>query len=274
MGNDNHKPNNKGSVPVYNKVIDKSKLDIQIKQIYFTAQLNKDRRRGQYNQREKELLNLIREPVQKRNRDNEYQKASAIVNDLKWVKAHECIMRYADIIKDNEMVIAMSKGDPRKVNDLLPYVESLLWGCQKVNIDCVKAFGEFIISTFGADVYSELSKNQQVTDDLKKCFDSILPNQKEVKEYLIELCKKNNIKLEVMNEIGHDLSESALADMGGPNDYNNATQITVNVGGNNQGGYPNNQGGYPNNQVGYGDYLNNMNNNNNNNNNQGGYPNN
>ena len=51
---------------------------------------------------------------------------------------------------------------------MLPYVESLLWGCQKVNIDCVKAFGEFIISTFGADVYSELSKNQQVTDDVSE----------------------------------------------------------------------------------------------------------
>ena len=81
-----------------------------VKKVYFSAQLNRDRRKGQMNQREKELLKLVTEIDQKRSRDNEFQKASAIVNDLKWIKAHECIMRYADVIKDNEMVIQMSKG--------------------------------------------------------------------------------------------------------------------------------------------------------------------
>jgi hypothetical protein len=56
------------------KPIDKSKLDILLKQIFFTAQLNKDRRKGQQNSKEKELLALIREPANKRSKDNEYSK--------------------------------------------------------------------------------------------------------------------------------------------------------------------------------------------------------
>jgi len=190
---------------------------------------------------------MIREPSNKRNKDNEYQKASAIVNDLKWIKAHECIMRYADIIKDNEMVIQMSKGDPRKVNDLLPYVESVLWGGQKVNLDCINAFGEFVIDAFGADVYSELCKYAKVTQELKDCFDSILPSEKEVKTYLIELCKKNNIKLDVMNEINHNLSEGAIEDT--PNKNTTVNNNINNFGGqpnfNPNQNFPNNLGGYP-----------------------------
>jgi len=92
------------------KPIDKNQLDIQIKQIFYTAQLNKDRRRGQQVTREKELLALVRQPANKRAKDNEYQKAAALVNDAKWIKAHELVMRYADILKDNIMVIELSKG--------------------------------------------------------------------------------------------------------------------------------------------------------------------
>jgi len=66
-------------------------------------------------------------------------------------------------------------SDPRKVNDLLPYVESVLWGGQKVNLDCINAFGEFVIDAFGADVYSELCKYAKVTPDVKK---SILLSQR------------------------------------------------------------------------------------------------
>jgi hypothetical protein len=60
--------------------------------------------------------------------------------------------------------------DPRKVNDLLPYVESILWGGQKVNLDCINAFGEFIMSAFGSDVYSELCKFAKVTPDVHDYF--------------------------------------------------------------------------------------------------------
>jgi len=105
MGNDNSK-----QTQTFGQNIDKNKLDVTIKQIYFTAQLNKDRRKGQQNTREKELLALVREPTNKRSKDNEYAKAQALANDVKNISAHECVMRYADIIKDNQTVISLSKG--------------------------------------------------------------------------------------------------------------------------------------------------------------------
>lgn len=41
-----------------------------------------------------------------------------------------------------------------------------MWGCQKLNIDCGKDFSEFIITSFGSEVYSELSKGTKVTEEV------------------------------------------------------------------------------------------------------------
>ncbi len=47
--------------------------DIVIKKVYFTVELARDRRKGMYNKREKDLLNLIKQPENKRNKEDEYQ---------------------------------------------------------------------------------------------------------------------------------------------------------------------------------------------------------
>jgi len=154
-------------------------------------------------------------------------------------------MRYADILKDNEMVIQMSKGDTSKIMDLVPYVESMIWGCQKCNVECIKQFEEFIIANFGLDTYNGLMQFTKVTPELKGLFTSILPSEREVKLYLIEFCNKNGISLDVMNEIGHSLSPTELADLPDPN--SKPSPSPSNQGGSNQSsGFPNNyQPGFP-----------------------------
>jgi len=243
MGNDH--PQSKKGPQVYNKNIDKSKLDILIKQIFFTAQLNKDRKKGQQNVKEKELLALIREPTNKRSKDNEYSKASSAVNEMKSVKAHELIMRYADILKDNVMVIQLSNGDPKKIDDLVPYVESIIWGCQKCNIDCIKQFEEFIIANFGLETYNHVLQFTRVTPELKSQFNSILPSEKEVKIFLIDFCNRNGINLDVLNEVGHSLSPTELADLPDPDSKPSINQNPVNPHGGFPNPGPNNQGGFP-----------------------------
>lgn len=243
MGNEHPQQAKKGKPVVFNKNIDKNKLDILLKQVFFTAQLNKDRKKGQQNTREKELLNLVRQPANKRAKDNEYSKASAIVNDIKSVKAHECVMRYADILKDNAMVIQMSKGDTSKIMDLVPYVESMIWGCQKCNVECIKQFEQFIIENFGLDTYNSVMQFTKVTPEIKNLFTSILPTEREVKLYLIDFCNRNGISLDVMNEIGHSLSPTELADLPDPNSKPSpspSNQGSQGQQGQGQGGFPNN----------------------------------
>jgi len=215
--------------------------DVAIKQIFFTAQLNKDRRKGQQNAREKELLALVREPTNKRSKDNEYAKAQALANDVKNISAHECVMRYADIIKDNQTVISLSKGDTNKIQDLIPYVESLIWGCHKLNIQCIDQFENFLLASFGPETQAQLLEFKQVTPELQAQFDSILPSEREVKLYLIDFCNRNGITLETMQEVGHSLSPTELSDLPEPSTKpphdNQQPQNPYNP-----GNFPNNQG--------------------------------
>jgi len=51
---------------------------------------------------------------------------------------------------DHEMDIEQSMGDPEKIRGLIPYVESILWGCQKLNLTCVSKLTKFLFESFGA----------------------------------------------------------------------------------------------------------------------------
>ena len=57
-------------------------------------------------------------------------------------------------------------SDATKINDLLPYVESILWGCQKCNLTCVDPFNSFIIDSFGPDVHNALCVGSKVTSEV------------------------------------------------------------------------------------------------------------
>eukprot|EP00331_Platyophrya_macrostoma_P031977 CAMPEP_0176439060 /NCGR_PEP_ID=MMETSP0127-20121128/19696_1 /TAXON_ID=938130 /ORGANISM="Platyophrya macrostoma, Strain WH" /LENGTH=385 /DNA_ID=CAMNT_0017823213 /DNA_START=177 /DNA_END=1334 /DNA_ORIENTATION=+ len=191
---------------------------------------------------------MIAQPKLQRNKESEFAKASAIVSDVKTVKAQDAVMRYSEIIKDRALVIEMSKGDPAKINDLLPYIESIVWGSKNLNLDCVKELEQFIYNAFGPGVYENLLKGANVQAEIKECFDSILPSEKEVKKYMIEFCRKNSIEIELMNEIGHNISENLLFDMPDNGNAGLGGNTGYPGGGNNAGGFGggvNIGGGYP-----------------------------
>jgi len=138
--------------------------------------------------------------------------------------------------------------------DLVPYVESMIWGCQKCNVECIKQFEEFIIANFGLDTYNSVMQFTKVTPEIKNLFTSILPTEREVKLYLIDFCNRNGISLDVMNEIGHSLSPTELADLPDPNSKPSpspSNQGSNQSQGQGQGGFPNNnyQPGFPNNNY-------------------------
>jgi len=60
------------------------------------------------------------------------------------------------------------KSDTSKIMDLVPYVESMIWGCQKCNVECIKQFEQFIIENFGLDTYNSVMQFTKVTPEVIK----------------------------------------------------------------------------------------------------------
>ena len=53
-----------------------------------------------------------------------------------------------------------------KIVELQPYVESVLWGCQKLNLSCVDKFITFLNVSFGPAAVGELSKSVNIKEDV------------------------------------------------------------------------------------------------------------
>ena len=57
-------------------------------------------------------------------------------------------------------------SDPSKINELLPFIESTVWGSKNLNLDCIKDLEEFILESFGPEVYALLSKGEHVQPEV------------------------------------------------------------------------------------------------------------
>jgi len=210
----NSTKNVQGSKPLYRN-IDKAELDVCIQSIRYTAELQQGRRKGECTRKEKELVSKIALPKKERDKSAEFEKGRSICNDLRYVQAYQHIQTYCSILKDHEMEIQLSRGDPTKVEELIPYVESVLWGCQKINLEPVNRFINFLTNAFGMNAVCEMSKGRNVKPEIKACFGSVTPSDEETKIYLLSFCEKYAIDFNAFNEIGHNVGIDPPPNYGG-----------------------------------------------------------
>ncbi len=132
----------------------------------------------------------------------------------KIIKQSSLFLKGNSCLHDSSSKIPLS--DTTKIQDLIPYVESLIWGGRKCNIECVHQLEDFLLSSFGPETQAQILEFKQVTPELQTLFDSILPSEKEVRLFLIDFCNRKGITLETMQEVGHNLSPTELADLPDP----------------------------------------------------------
>jgi hypothetical protein len=80
---------------------------------------------------------------------DEIHKASSIVTDMKYINGCNIVIRFCDILKDRSMHICESKGNPKAIEELLPFIESIIWSTNRFNLNCLKEFTGIMVSFFG-----------------------------------------------------------------------------------------------------------------------------
>jgi hypothetical protein len=187
------------------KPVDKDRVDIILKQVFFAAQLSRDKRKGMLVMREKEMLYMLTQPVEQRSREHEFQKASSIVNDIKVVMALELIMKYSDILKDYQSILLFSQHSVYKIQELVPYIDSLIFAGQRVNLEYLKELQDLFIDLFGENEYYKITNGDKILQEVKDLFSSILPAENEVKSYLVDLCNRHAFDIKILNDVGHGI---------------------------------------------------------------------
>lgn len=208
----NSQPNKK-----YDKSLEKQKFEIACIKVKAHLELQRDRRQNEINGKEKALHKMISLPT--RSKQDECHKASSIITDKNYVKACNIIIRFSDIVKDRSMHICESKGKSEKIEELLPYIESIIWSAKPLNLSCISEFQTLMTSFFGPEIYESVQKSTRVDPELKECFKELLPTPPEINKFFLDFIEKYSIPREKLNSVGHgcdDFPNSKEGGFGGP----------------------------------------------------------
>lgn len=123
-----------------------------------------DRRTGQLRKKEKALLQLLNRKA--RNQQDEYIKGSSIVSDQSYIDACNIVLRYCDILRDKSMNIVQSGGDAAKVQEVIPYMLSVLWARDQLNEPSIGELHRMMAGFYGPGIDKCLQQGDQVDAEL------------------------------------------------------------------------------------------------------------
>jgi len=74
------------------------------------------------------------------------------VSDQSFVDACNIVMRFIDILKDKSINIVESKGDHTRIQEIVPYLISVLWAGKPLNIPVFGELYNMMYAFFGPGV--------------------------------------------------------------------------------------------------------------------------
>ena len=183
---------------------EKQKFEITCIKVRSYLELQRDRRQNSANSKEKFLIQMFNSPT--RSKQDEVQKASSIITDLNFVKACNIIIRFCDILKENSLRVMEARSQSSKIENLMPYIESVCWSAKPLNLSCIVEFQSQMVYFFGADISESIQKSAKVDPDLKACFKDLLPTPMDINEYIVHFSARIGIPLTQINACGHEFA--------------------------------------------------------------------
>lgn len=75
-----------------------------------------------------------------RSKVDEEHKAASIVSDIAFIDACNIVIRCCDILKDRSITICDSFNNREVLKDFIPYIYSIIWSKQHLNLDSIQEF--------------------------------------------------------------------------------------------------------------------------------------
>ncbi|CAD8145488.1 unnamed protein product [Paramecium pentaurelia] len=185
------------------KQITQFQIEVACLKVKGYVELNRDRRTNQALLKEKALNEMMRSPT--RIMVEEYQKFQQLVLDARFLETCSIVLRYCDIVKDQSIRIFKCGGDPSKIADIMPYLETILFAADNLNLEQVMEFKDLMIFYFGPG-FNDTSKLLNVDQNLKQLYRTPLPDAYEVNEFALKFAEKYGFSEEQLNASGHQFS--------------------------------------------------------------------
>ncbi|CAD8146392.1 unnamed protein product [Paramecium octaurelia] len=185
------------------KQITQFQIEIACLKVKGYVELNRDRRTNQALMKEKALNEMLRSPT--RIMAEEYQKFQQLVLDVRFLETCNTVVRYCDIVKDQSIRIFKCGGDPSKIADIMPYIETIVFAADNLNLEQVMEFKDLMIFYFGPG-FNDTNRLLNVDQKIKQLYRTPLPDAYEVNEFAIKFAEKYGFSEEQLNSSGHQFS--------------------------------------------------------------------
>lgn len=105
---------------------------------------------------------------------------------------------------DKSINIVESRGDHKLIEELKPYLISVLWVGKPLNIPAFGELGNLFLGFYGPGIKVMMEKEEVVDGELKKLFQNLMPTNNEVNLYFRKFCDNKKINVEKFNSVGHN----------------------------------------------------------------------
>jgi hypothetical protein len=92
---------------------------------------------------------------------------------------------------------------------MMPFIETVLWSSDKLNLQSVQEFRDLMVVFFGPVLFDP-TKLQGVDPELKNLFKGAIPNALEVNAYALKFAEKYGLTMDQLNAPGHQFSPKYL----------------------------------------------------------------
>ena len=120
-----------------------------------------------------------------------YEKACINAKVLIYIKAANVILRHIDILKNHSLALEMGQRNPSGAADLVPSLNTYIWGTYKLNVDQLEEFVKMIAKVLGNGWIHNAQHGYMVDLGIRKSFANILPDQWEMNSYLYDFIIRN-----------------------------------------------------------------------------------
>jgi len=200
-------------------------IGLIIREIFYTSQLKKGHKRASQNLKEKELMVFMNQSST--DIIEQFDKASAILYLSREIQALDLVMCYCDVLTDNLPTLNSSQGDAEKMKELLPYIGSLLFACEKLGIEVGIALAETLSVQFPKQNFTE-----KTTPDILTCFESTFPSEQQISQYLLHFSKpqnqthdRNQTPIPTQSQSQNQAPKSPKSDSGNKNGSQSSSRI-------------------------------------------------
>ena len=105
-------------------------------------------------------------------------------------------MRNLQILKDKQVYIADSGGDPSRIKQLVPCIVATVWASKHMNIPKMQKLNTMLYAFFGPQLSAAVQNNQVEDQELMTLCTTLIPTPISIQYFYAEFCKQNNITLE------------------------------------------------------------------------------